>query len=317
MGEFELIARHFRRPQGKARVGIGDDCAIHAPPSGCELAISTDMLVQGRHFFADVPATDLGHKAMAVNLSDLAACGAQPEVFTLSIGLPNADDGWLMGFCQGMFALADQHQCVLIGGDTVKSEVIVINITVIGSVPTGRAVLRSGARVGDEIWVSGAVGEAALGLACLQGTVQLDEAGRAQCIARLQTPTPRCALGISLRGIASAMIDLSDGLAGDLQHVLAASNVAAHVDLARLPMAPVVLAQGQQAAWQLACAGGDDYELLFCAAPAQHEKIVRLAAEQGLALTCVGTVMAGPPQIHWFEGELPVSPNFHGHDHFA
>ena len=219
MGEFDLIARYFTRPVRRAVLGVGDDCALLQPRAGIQLAISSDMLVEGRHFFAGTDAYRLGHKALAVNLSDLAACGAQPVAFTLALALPRVDEPWLQAFSSGLLALADAHGCELIGGDTTQGP-LNICITVFGEVPAGQALLRSGARAGDDLYVSGHLGDARLALECLLGHLALPPALLAPAQQRLEAPTPRVALGQALRGIASAALDVSDGLLGDLGHLL-------------------------------------------------------------------------------------------------
>ncbi len=240
MGEFELIRRYFDRRHAKTgldnpvALGIGDDCALLAPRPGTQLAISTDMLVEGRHFFADVDPEALGHKALAVNLSDLAAMGAKPLAFTLALALPSAEPAWLEGFANGLFNLADAHQCQLIGGDTTRGP-LNICITVFGEIPVenGRslALRRSGAQAGNDLYVSGYLGEARLALLALQGDLNLPAAQLQQARLRLERPTPRVALGLALRGIATAAIDLSDGLAGDLGHLSRSNNIGSCLNL--------------------------------------------------------------------------------------
>jgi thiamine-monophosphate kinase len=241
MGEFELIQRYFTRPTPKAVLGVGDDCALLQPRVGMQLAISTDMLVEGRHFFPDVNPRVLGHKALAVNLSDLAACGARPLAFTLALSLPQADAVWCESFAEGLLSLADAHGCELIGGDTTQGP-LNICITVFGEVPVGaalrpgepatQAILRSGAQAGDDIYVSGTLGDARLALEALRGRIQLPDEVLEFALQRLEQPTPRIALGLALRGIASAAADISDGLLGDLGHILQSSVVGATLDTA-------------------------------------------------------------------------------------
>lgn len=315
-GEFGLIARHFMRPRPlhHTQLGVGDDCALLPPPPGEQLAISTDMLLAGRHFFADADPLLLGHKALAVSLSDLGACGARPLGFTLALALPHVDDAWLAAFAQGLFALADAHQCDLIGGDTTRGP-LNICITVMGSVPAGQAHLRSGAQPGDDIYVShpagGGIGDArlALHLEQLQRGNRLPEATTERLPAapgqrhallqytrmRLHAPLPRVALGLQLRGIASACIDLSDGLSGDLGHILAASGTGALLSLQQpdgsgllqATSAPL-RALGSNTAAAYALAGGDDYELLFTAPPSQRDAVQRAAATAGTCISRIG-----------------------------
>ena len=289
MGEFDLIKRYFTRPTARAVLGIGDDCALLQPVPGTQLAISTDMLVEGRHFFADVDPASLGHKALAVNLSDLAACGAKPLAFTLALALPKVDEPWLADFSRGLFAMADLHGCELIGGDTTKGP-LNICITVFGEVPVvdgkSQALLRSGARAGDDIYVSGTLGDARLALEARRGTITLPAALFEHVRGRLERPTPRVALGQALRGVASAAIDVSDGLLGDLQHVLRASRVGATIDTsvaisliaacAHSDWATGIISLKKQMEYILA--GGDDYELAFTA-PVAARAAVQVAAQ--------------------------------------
>jgi thiamine-monophosphate kinase len=301
MGEFDLIARYFTRPVRKADLGVGDDCALLAISPGHQLATSCDMLVQGRHFFADVDPRTLGHKALAVNLSDLAACGAQPLAFTLALSLPTVDEAWLAAFADGLWALADAHGCELIGGDTTQGP-LNICISVFGEVPLvqgrSQALLRSGAQVGDDLYVSGQVGDARLALEALSGRITLPASVLAGARTRLEMPTPRVALGLGLRGLASAAIDLSDGLAGDVQHLLERSQVGATVQADGLAQAlaarhahPAVQLDARQ--WrQLAMSGGDDYELLFTAAPQHRQAIAQVADNCHTAVQRIGHIDA-------------------------
>lgn len=292
MGEFELIRRFFTRPVRRAALGVGDDCALLAPAPGMQLAVSSDMLVEGRHFFADVDPKRLGHKALAVNLSDLAACGARPLAFTLALSLPRADAAWAGAFAKGLLALADAHQCELVGGDTTQGP-LNICITVFGEVPAGQALLRSGARAGDDIYVSGCLGDARLALEALQGKLQLPPATLAAARRRLEMPDPRVALGQALRGIASSALDLSDGLLGDLGHILAQSGVGACIDT-RLS-SPLLAADGDfdsELVRQCTLAGGDDYELCFTAAADRRAQVEAAAQASGTPVTRIGSVQA-------------------------
>ena len=324
MGEFDLIARYFTRPVRHAALGVGDDCALLAPRPGMQLAISSDMLVEGRHFFADVDPEALGHKALAVNLSDLAACGARPLAFTLALALPRVDEAWLAGFSKGLLALADAHGCELVGGDTTQGP-LNICITVFGEVPAGQALLRSGARAGDDIYVSGTVGDARLALEALLGHIHLPDELLAQARLRLERPTPRVALGLALRGIASSAMDVSDGLLGDFGHILKASGVGACI---RTDETIKLIAAGaypssargqfdQKLLQQCTLAGGDDYELLFTAPPQHRAAVAAAAAQSQTAVTCIGQVEAAPGlRLVDAQGQ-PVQHRFASFDHFA
>jgi thiamine-monophosphate kinase len=328
MGEFDLIARYFTRPATRAVLGVGDDCALLQPSPGTQLAISCDMLVEGRHFFADVDPAVLGHKALAVNLSDLAACGAMPLAFTLALALPHADDAWLAPFSRGLLALADAHGCELVGGDTTQGP-LNICITVFGEVPVvngkSQALLRSGARAGDDVYVSGTLGDARLALDALRGSIDLPAELLAQARQRLEQPTPRVALGQALRGVASAALDISDGLLGDLQHILKASGVGATLDTS---IAINLIAASTHPACakglislkkQLECvlAGGDDYELAFTA-PASARQAVQAAARQAdTPVTRIGRIDAEPGLRLLDAQGQPLSGRFSSFDHFA
>ncbi|MBS7780843.1 thiamine-phosphate kinase [Acidovorax sp. CCYZU-2555] len=290
MGEFDLIRTFFTRPVRRAALGVGDDCALLAPTPGMQLAVSSDMLVEGRHFFADVDPLRLGHKALAVNLSDLAACGARPLAFTLALSLPRADSAWVGAFAEGLLALADAHECELIGGDTTQGP-LNICITVFGEVPAGQALLRSGARAGDDIYVSGTLGDARLALEALLGHLTLPPATLAAARLRLEMPTPRVALGQALRGIASSALDVSDGLLGDLGHILAQSRVGACIDT-RLtgPLLAADLADNEELVRKCTLAGGDDYELCFTAAPELRAQVAAAALASDTPVTRIGSV---------------------------
>lgn len=320
MGEFDLIARYFTRPAQRALLGVGDDCALLQPRPGTQLAISSDMLVAGRHFFADVNPESLGHKALAVNLSDLAACGARPLAFTLALSLPQLDEPWLADFSRGLWALADAHGCELIGGDTTQGP-LNICITVFGETE-GQALLRSGAKIGDELWVSGSLGDAHLALQGLLGRLPLSAALLAQTRQRLERPTPRVALGLALRGIAHAAIDLSDGLMGDLRHVLKASGLGASV---QADLAAGVLAAQHHPDWPAVgstalapvLTGGDDYELCFTAPPGAHQAVLQAGRDTNTPVSRVGRIEAEPGLRLLDAGQQPLPLSFASYDHFA
>ncbi|MGE4329915.1 thiamine-phosphate kinase [Diaphorobacter sp.] len=324
MGEFDLIARFFTRPVRRAALGVGDDCALLSVTPGMQLAVSSDMLVEGRHFFADVNPAHLGHKALAVNLSDLAACGAKPLAFTLALALARVDEPWLQAFAGGLLALADAHGCELVGGDTTGGP-LNICVTVFGEVPAGQALLRSGARVGDDIYVSGTPGEARLALDALRGRVALPPAGLAQLRPRLEQPTPRVALGLQLRGVASSAIDVSDGLLGDLGHILKASGVGACVDASAATDLLAASAHSirdtgtfdTQTLMQCALAGGDDYELVFTAAPTQRDAVQAAAQASGTRATRIGRIEAAPGLRVVDGAGQALAQRFASFDHFA
>lgn len=297
MNEFELIERYFRRAPRNAdvRIGIGDDGAVIAPAAGMEYVISVDMLVEGRHFAPETDPVSLGHKTLAVNLSDLAAMGALPRFVLLAGALPTPDPEWLAGFMRGFDALAAQYDVELIGGDTTRGP-RTLCVTAIGEVPAGAALTRSGANPGDVIFISGMLGDAALALAVAQRRTKVDEALLPALRRRLDRPEPRIALGVALRDIASAALDLSDGLTGDLSHILAASRVGATIDLAAIPCSDALRAKqsGAERSLALECllAGGDDYELCFTAQPAMRERVDALALALGIPLTAIGAITA-------------------------
>jgi thiamine-monophosphate kinase len=320
LGEFDLIAKYFTRPAQQAVLGIGDDCALLQPRAGMQWAVSSDMLVEGRHFLSTVRPERLGHKALAVNLSDLAACGAQPVAFTLALALPRVDEVFLAGLAQGLFDLAQQHGIELVGGDTTAGP-LNLCITVFGEVPPGQALRRDGARPGDQLWVShplgGGIGDARLALEVFRGHASLDAGSFEAVRVAMEQPQPRVALGLALRGLASAAIDVSDGLAGDLGHVLRRSGVGAVIDTTALPMSPVLAAQPRPRQLECTLAGGDDYELLFTA-PAARADAVRAAGEAaGVGVRCIGRIEAGTGLrlLDAAGAELAWSPR--GFDHFA
>lgn len=327
MTEFDLIRRYFTRaPQDAARVplAVGDDCALLVPSPGMQLAISSDMLVEGRHFLPTVEPARLGHKALAVNLSDLAACGARPLAFTLALALPQADPDWLAGFARGLLALADAHGCALVGGDVTRGP-LNICITVFGEVPPGLALRRDGARPGDELWVSGTLGDARLALEIFRGRLSVPQPVFDLARQRMECPTPRVALGQALRGIASSAIDISDGLAGDLGHVLAASGCGATIDLpdaleliASRPLWKPSGAEFPSEYWpSLVLAGGDDYELCFTAPADRHAAVLAAAAASGTPVRRIGRIDAGAGLRVVDAAGQPVAGDWRGFDHFG
>ena len=333
MGEFDLIERYFKAParamqtqtgvNAGVNLGIGDDCALLLPTAGMQLAVSSDMLVEGRHFLSTVDPVKLGHKALAVNLSDLAACGAKPLAFTLALSLPKVDEVWLAGFSKGLLALANEHHCTLIGGDTTQGP-LNICITVFGEVPQGQALLRSGAQVGDDIYVSGHVGDARLALEVFRGNIELPADDFKHARARMETPTSRVALGIALRGIATSCIDISDGMVGDLGHILRASNCGAQLDTAIAINLIAVQAintrdMGQfyiKNALEYVLAGGDDYELLFTAPSKQRQAVLAAASSADTKITRIGQIQA-EADLRLVDANGHMVPNdFASFDHF-
>jgi thiamine-monophosphate kinase len=323
MGEFELIRRHFVRPapaNAHVVLGIGDDAALLQPSPGQQWAISSDMLVAGRHFFPDVSPEALGHKTLAVNLSDLAAMGARPVGFTLALALPQADDAWLSAFAQGLFTLADEHGCRLIGGDTTRGP-LNLCVTVMGEVAPGQALRRDAAQAGDDLYMSGGLGAAHLALAWLQG-----EAWAHQAIgptlpdvlrARLERPAPRVALGQALVGVAHAAMDLSDGLAGDVQHLLTASGCGAVIDLDAASQDTALLTLPTELRQRCAAVGGDDYELLFTAAPAQRAAVHAAAERSQTPVTRIGQLTKGKG-VEWQNADgQRLTAGWQSFDHFA
>jgi thiamine-monophosphate kinase len=315
LSEFDLIQRYFTRPAPNAILGVGDDAALLRVAEGMELAISTDMLVSGTHFFPDADPFLLGHKTLAVNLSDLAAMGAVPRWATLALALPGADENWLRRFSEGFFALADEYGVDLVGGDTTRGP-LNLSVTIMGEVPRGQALRRSGAEAGDDIWVSGTLGKAALGLAQLQGRIALPEDARLSCLAALHQPRPRVALGLALRGIANSAIDISDGLLADLGHILECSHAGAEIAFAAIP---AIAPTGIEDALFRHCilSGGDDYELCFTASAAKRNRIEAIAAELQLPLTRIGSISAARGcTVRAADGSV-MKIKDSGYDHFA
>ncbi|HEX4935048.1 MAG TPA: thiamine-phosphate kinase, partial [Gemmatimonadaceae bacterium] len=258
--EFDLIKRHFTRPAANAVLGVGDDCALVDVTNGMDLAVSVDTMVSGTHFFPDVNPENLGHKALAVNLSDIAAMGAMPYWAMLALTLPNVDHEWLSAFAKGFFDLAQEYNVSLIGGDTTRGPSLVMTVTIMGEVPAGAALRRSGAKPGNDVWVSGNIGDAAMAVAHRHGRLVLSETDYHEAVMRLYEPTPRVALGQALRGLATSAIDISDGLLGDLGHICELSKVGATVEAERLPVSAIGAKHASSLAGLTAIvAGGDDY----------------------------------------------------------
>jgi thiamine-monophosphate kinase len=324
-GEFDLIAKYFARPTPSAVLGPGDDCALVQPSPGMQIAVTTDMLVAGTHFFPDTDPEKLGWKTLAVNLSDLAAMGARPRWATLSGALPAVDGNFLEKFAKGLFACAAEYGVDLIGGDTTRGP-LNLCVTAMGEVAPGAALRRDGAKPGDMIWVSGRPGLAALGLAWLQGKVKLPEPWPRLCVATLEKPKPRVALGQALVGVASAAIDVSDGLLADLGHIAERSGCAASVKLVQLPHLKELAGSGEQydaelrrIALECQLAGGDDYELCFTASGTQSLAIGRIATQLELPLWCIGEMVAGPTgEVTVLDPDgKPVEFERKGYDHFG
>lgn len=315
-GEFELIERFFTgrgAARGDVRLGVGDDAAILAPRAGAELVLALDTIVAGVHFPTDTDGRFVGHRALAVNLSDLAAMGAEPAWALLALTLPAADEAWLGGFASGFDELARRFGLALVGGDTTRGP-LAASVTIAGWVPAGAAIRRSGARPGDDVWISGTPGDAGAGLAILQGRLAAQGAVREELLRRFLLPEPRVGLGQALRGIATACIDVSDALAGDLAKLCRASGVGAEIDTAPLPRsAALVAAAGEAAALRFALSAGDDYELLFTAPAAARSRIETLDA--ATSVRRIGAIVATPGlRLHGAGWERET---VHGFDHFA
>jgi thiamine-monophosphate kinase len=310
LSEFALIDRCFKRPTRHTVLGVGDDGALIAPSPGQEVVISTDMLVEGTHFLAGTDPQALGWKALAVNVSDMAAMGARPRWATLAAVLPAPTIDWIEAFARGFFDCAARYEIDLIGGDTTRGP-RAFCVTILGEVSAGRALRRDGAKAGDSIWISGSPGRAALGLAHLQGRITLAEPALTACLAALHRPQPRVSLGLALRGIASSAIDVSDGLLGDLGHILEQSKVAARLRVPDLPAAGLER--------DCLLTGGDDYELVFTASSASDSDIVALSAALELPLTRIGAIVAGPPGglTLYDDKSIDVTPATRGYDHFV
>lgn len=308
LGEFDLIQRFFKtqselmltKNPSSVKLGIGDDCALLKIDPNEEIAITSDMLVSGRHFFADANPEWLGWKALAVNLSDLAAMGARPLGFTLALALPDPNPSWLEAFSRGLFAFANEYDCPLIGGDTTAGP-LNICITAFGGIPKDKAIRRSGASEGDDIWISGTVGDARLTLAALRHEIELSKEDLASIEARMHQPTPRVNLGLALREVANSALDISDGLLGDLRHILKQSNKDAEIFLDQIPKSSTLLKQSQMIQNQFTASGGDDYELCFTAPISKRDVIAKISSDLNLPLTQIGSIKSmqdSAPEMH-------------------
>lgn len=316
--EFDLIAKHFTKPAAPGQLGVGDDCALFSVPPGRQVATSTDLLVEGRHFYPDVDPQALGHKALAVNLSDLAAMGAQPIGCLLGLALPQADDAWLAAFARGFHDLATAAGCPLIGGDTTRSpKLLTLSITVFGSVEPAKALRRDAAREGDDIWVSGDLGAADIAYRLLDGQLPADPQRLAATRRALEWPVPRLALGMALAGVAHAAIDISDGLLQDLGHILDLSRTGAELQYAMLPVAEALDGLDEAARRRAVLGGGDVYELCFTAAPAVRGQVLQAAGEAGVRVSRIGRITRGPGLLVLDETGRPLPDLPQGFDHFA
>ena len=305
MAEFSIIDTYFNRPhQADVDLGVGDDSALLTPPPHHQLVICADTLVAGRHFPLDTTAHAIGWKSVAVNLSDIAAMGAKPHSILLALSLPQIDHDWLKGFSQGLYDCCDQFGVRLIGGDTTQSPHLTLSVTALGWIETGKSVLRSGAQVNDLVVVSGTIGDAAYGLQHLGHPLQQ----------RLDYPTPRCELGTILKGLASSMIDVSDGLAQDLGHILKASNVGAKIDLSRLPIDNALKVLSDQKQWEYALAGGDDYELCFTISTQNYQDFLQL--QPNVKTTIIGKITQ-QCELTFEKDGLDHPLQLNGYQHFA
>lgn len=317
LSEFELIRHYFTQSKASNQrsdvvLGIGDDCALLMPREDEELAVSVDTLVAGVHFPEQADPRDIAYRSLAVNLSDLAAMGAQPAWFTLALTLPEADKQWLESFSQGLFEIANRFDIALVGGDTTRGP-LTISIQVMGSVPAGLAMRRAGANCGDSIYVTGFVGDAAAGLAQVKAGKK-----KGYLAQRFSRPEPRVALAGSLRSVATAAVDVSDGLLADLTHILDSSQLGASIVLENLPLSEQLLEEvGIEAARNLALIGGDDYELCFCAAPVHSKAIEAISRERGVPITCIGEIQGDSGlRMYDSDGRLVASPEQTGYQHF-
>jgi thiamine-monophosphate kinase len=314
--EFDLIRRYFTYPTKHTVLGVGDDAALLLVSDGMELAVSTDMLVAGRHFFPDADPQKLGHKALAVNLSDMAAMGAKPKWVTLSLALPDANEVWIAAFMQGFMDLAAEYDIDLVGGDTTRGP-LNICVQIMGEIPARKALRRDAAKAGDDVWVSGHLGDAALVLAHLQRKIELDTHEVVANLPFLNTPQPRVALGQALLHVAHSAIDISDGLVADLGHIAARSQVSAVIELSLIPKSETIAKRmSDPIALQALLAGGDDYELCFTATQKNREQINALSRKISLPITRIGRIESGTGVVvHDLSGK-PMQLKETGFDQF-
>lgn len=316
--EFDLIARYFAQPSPTGMLGVGDDCALFTPVAGRQIATSTDLLLQGRHFFPDVDPSALGHKSLAVNLSDLAAMGATPVACVLGLGLADINEPWVAAFAEGFLALSARHACHLIGGDTTRSsQGTVISVTVFGSVVPGQALLRGAGQAGDDIWVSGTLGRADIAYRLLAGLIPSDPARLAATRHALEWPEPRIALGQALAGVARAALDISDGLLQDLGHILKASGLGADLQYDALPIDATLQGLPADVVAHAVLAGGDVYELCFTACPSRRDAILAIGQTCAVPVTRVGVLRPGSGISLSEAGAPRALPRVRGFDHFS
>lgn len=324
-GEFDLIARYFNRQtinRHDVNIGIGDDCALMTIPEKQQLAVSTDTLVSGIHFLPDISPADLAYKSLAVNISDLAAMGADPAWVSLALTLPSVDTAWLSQFSDSLFEQLNYYGIQLIGGDTTRGPMS-LTYTIHGLVPTGKALTRSGARIGDWIYVTGTLGDSAAGLAILQQRLQVDDLSQREwLVQRHLRPQPRVLQGQALRNLASSAIDISDGLISDLAHILKISGTGARINLDKLPLSSALTqcyldqscTEDQAHIWSLS--GGEDYELCFTVPEINRGALEMALAHTGSGFTCIGQIRPESEGVRYFKGEQEISVSLQGFDHF-
>lgn len=318
MNEFELIKKYFtvNSVRNDVLLGPGDDCALLQMPPNSVLAVSTDTLVSGVHFFPDMDPNALGHKALAVNLSDLAAMGADPCWVSLALTLPEIDEAWVAQFCAGFFELAEYYNVALVGGDMTRGP-LSICVTVQGTLPEGKGLLRSGAQAGDGIYVTGTLGDAALGLQQALGKVTVSAEHQGFVRNKFEHPHPRILVGQALRDIASSALDLSDGLAGDLMHIARASGVRAQLEVDQLPLSQAMQdSVTPEQGIALALTGGDDYELCFTVPEVHRGQLETALSHCGVTFTYIGRMLSGEPNVELLQAGKPYSLSEQSWDHF-